>query len=146
MDTEKKAALALGAFLTILCLGSFLYLSLPRDEGAEYTADIFQNGTLLFSLPLNKTLESRTFTIESENGGFNEIEISAEGIGILSASCPDRLCVHQGFLQSPGIPIVCLPNRLVIRLRPSSDTMVSDDTMVSGDTLEPDDSPDAVTY
>ena len=140
INTDKKVALALGAFLIILCLGSFLYLSLPRDEGKEYTADIFQNGTLLFSIHLNETSENRIFTIESEDGGFNEIEIGAEGIRILSASCPDRLCVRQGFLRSPGIPIVCLPNRLVIQLRPSSDTMVSDDTG------QPDNAPDAVTY
>lgn len=128
-----KAALVIGAFLITLCLASFLYLALPPEEENGYIADIFQNGTLLYSIPLNGTAENKSFIIESENGGYNEIEIQAEGIGILSASCPDRLCVRQGFLQGFGLPIVCLPNRLVIRLRPA-------------DAEESSGAPDAVTY
>lgn len=128
-----KAALIIGAFLIILCLASFLYLALPRNEGKGYIADIFQNGTLLYSIPLDGTAGQESFLIESENGGYNEIEIRADSIGILSASCPDKLCVRQGFLKDSGLPIVCLPNRLVIRLRPAG-------------AAETSGVPDAVTY
>lgn len=128
-----KAALIIGAFLILLCLASFLYLAIPPNEGSGYIADIFQNGTLLYSIPLNGTGGEESFLIENENGGYNEIEIRKDSIGILSASCPDKLCVRQGFLKGSGLPIVCLPNRLVIRLRPA-------------DAAETSGTPDAVTY
>ena len=128
-----KAALIIGVFLTLLCLASLLYLALPPKEGGEYIADIFQDGALLYSIPLSGARENQSFRLETVSGGFNEIEISADGIRIRSASCPDKLCVRQGFLQDSGLPIVCLPNRLVIRLRPA-------------DTGESSGVPDAVTY
>ena len=41
-------------------------------------------------------------------------------IGIITADCPDKLCVHQGFISDSRLPITCLPNRLVIQLRPEN--------------------------
>ena len=129
----NKTALIIGAFLILLCLSSLLYLALPPKEGGEYIAEIFQNGTLHYSIPLSGAQEGQSLRLETENGGFNEIEISADGIRIRSASCPDKLCVRQGFLQDSGLPMVCLPTRLVIRLRPA-------------DAGESAGIPDAVTY
>ena len=130
---HNKAALFIGAFLILLCLASFLYLALPPKEDGEYIADIFQDGALLYSVPLSGAQEGRSFRIETDSGGFNEIEIGADSIRIRSASCPDKLCVRQSFLQDSGLPIVCLPNRLVIRLRPVGAAKSTD-------------IPDAVTY
>ena len=52
----------------------------------------------------------------------------------MSADCPDKLCVKQGFIDRPVLPIACLPNRLVIRLCPAKDSSASHAA------------PDAVTY
>ncbi len=72
------------------------------------------------SIPLNEETEERIFTVKGENGCVNEIEVRPGSIGILSADCPDRLCVRQGFISDTKLPITCLPNRLVIQLRPVS--------------------------
>ena len=72
--------------------------------------------------------------MEGENGCVNEVEVRPGSIGILSADCPDKLCVRQGFISDTRLPITCLPNRLVIRLRPVSDT--AEDMPI----------PDTVTY
>ena len=34
---------------------------------------------------------------------------------VSQADCPDQVCVAHGFLVSGKEPIICLPNRLVIR-------------------------------
>lgn len=134
----KKAATAITVFLLVLCLASLLALLLPPKRNVSYIADVFQNGNLIMSIPLDDTAESRTFTVTGENGCVNEIQIRSDSIGIISADCPDKLCVGQGFIRTSGLPITCLPNRLVIQLRPSED---SDDN--SGD---PFTVPDAVSY
>lgn len=69
------------------------------------------------SIPLDGSDAPYRFTVTGENGCVNEIEIRSDSIGIVSADCPDKLCVHQGFISHTGLPVVCLPNKLVIRLR-----------------------------
>ena len=115
----RKPAVVLTAFLLLLCAASLLYLLSGRDK-ADYAADIYQNGILIKSINLNDISETGTFTVQGDNGCVNEIEVRPGSIAIISADCPDKLCVHQGFISDSRLPITCLPNRLVIRLRPLS--------------------------
>ena len=125
-QTYQKTALIITFFLIMLSAGSLIYLMLPATDGAEYTADIYQDGILIMSIPLNGSEGDQIFTIEGENGCVNVIETRSGSIGIVSADCPDKLCVRQGFVSDSKLPITCLPNRLVIRLRPSYDTFDTD--------------------
>lgn len=120
-SNTPKAAVLTAAFLILVCLISLIYLLLPAGNKTEYTADIYQNGILIMSIPLVGETESRIFTIEGDNGCINEVEVRPGSIGIISADCPDKLCVGQGFISDTRLPITCLPNRLVIQLRPASD-------------------------
>lgn len=133
-SSSQKAAILTVAFLLLICLASAVYLLLPVRNKTKYTADIFQNGILIMSIPLNEETESRVFTIKGENGCVNEVEVRPGSIGILSADCPDKLCVSQGFISDTRLPITCLPNRLVIQLRPASKS--DEDSAV----------PDIITY
>lgn len=122
-DRTALAAALLGAALLLISLASLALILLPREQGAGYTADIFQDGDLIISIPLGDVQEPYRFTITGDSGCTNEIEVRPGSIGILSADCPDRLCVHQGFIRDSRLPITCLPNRIVILLRsPSEDT------------------------
>ncbi|MBP3919777.1 MAG: NusG domain II-containing protein [Clostridia bacterium] len=75
---------------------------------------IVQDGKVIETFDLTKE-QNRTFTITSENHGENTVCIKDGTICICSASCPDQTCVHMGVLQSEAAPIVCLPNKLLIR-------------------------------
>lgn len=110
----------LGAALTLLAVVSLLLILLPRNHATGYTADIYQSGELLTSIDLSAVSQPYTFTVTGENGCTNEIEVRPDQIGIISADCPDKLCVHQGFIRDSRLPITCLPNRLVIQLRPAA--------------------------
>lgn len=120
--TLKKAVLAFSVFLTVICLCSIVYLMLPQKSDRTYIADIYQNGSLIMSIPLDGSRPDQTFIIEGPEGGVNEIQIHSGSIGILSADCPDKLCVKQGFIEDSRLPVTCLPNRLVIQLRPAPDS------------------------
>lgn len=134
----QKKALLLGTALIILAIGCFLWILFPTGNTPEIIiADIYQNGTLLESIPLSSVAEGYTLTVTGENGAVNEIEIRPGSIGITSASCPDRLCVHQGFISNSLLPITCLPNRLVIQIR--------QENMVPADT-DDNITPDIITY
>lgn len=121
-DRTRKRAAAILSFLFLICLCSLLFLLLPQKETGAYIADIYQNGNLLMSIPLEDVQESRIFTVEGPDGGMNQIEVRSGCIRILSADCPDKLCVKQGFIRDSRLPITCLPHRLVIQLRPAQDS------------------------
>lgn len=119
-------------FLVLVTASCLLYLMLA-DRSNNCVAEIYQNGQLIRSIPLNRTTESYTFDVKGDDGCVNRIEVRPGSIGIIWADCPDKLCVGQGFADSPTIPITCLPNKLVIRL-------------ISADKALTDTTPDAVTY
>ena len=112
----------IGAALTLLAVISLLLILLPQKRATGYTADIYQSGELLTSIDLSAVSQPYTFTVTGENGCTNEIEVRPDEIGIISADCPDKLCVHQGFISDSRLPITCLPNRLVIQLRPTDES------------------------
>ena len=117
---NKKRALMITLFLCALALASivsvFLIIKCSYQENTP-TADVYQNGNLIASIPLSSVKESYTFTVSSENGGSNVIEVRKGTIGIVSADCPDQICVQQGFITDSVLPITCLPHRLVIQIR-----------------------------
>lgn len=44
------------------------------------------------------------------------VEISDKGIRMLSSPCPLKMCVHQGTITTPGQMIICIPNRIIIKI------------------------------
>ena len=150
----QKRALLLCIFLGILVFGSILWIVLhghrtllsPAANNIGNTtsttllyADIYQNGELKQSILLSDVTESYTFTIYNEQDNFNQIQVRPGSIGITSASCPDQLCVHQGFIQTSLLPITCLPNRLVIQLRVEKPNEADYDNQIEI-------TPDIITY
>ena len=65
--------------------------------------------------------EDTVFSVETEYG-VNEIQIQDGTIRMLSADCPDQTCVQMGPLTEAGLPIVCLPHRLVIQYTADTET------------------------
>ena len=48
------------------------------------------------------------------NGGTNVLRIENGSAYLVSADCPDLLCVKQGKIRYGGKTITCLPNRLTV--------------------------------
>lgn len=108
----RKKAMILGllclALLLIGILGCFWVLNYPYGTQIE----IVQNGKVLQRFDLMQT-ENQIIEVEYE-GRINQIEIQDGKIRMLAANCPDNTCVRMGWLDL-AVPIVCLPNHLVIQ-------------------------------
>ena len=100
------------AILSLICIACLIIWFLPKEAGDN--VGIYQNGELLYSFTREELGEERTITIEYK-GGINIVEIGSGTIRVAEANCPDGDCVSHGPLTHGGAPIVCLPNRLVIR-------------------------------
>ncbi len=130
-DRTAPAVLLIGAALILLSVISLLSILLPKNRTDGLIADIYRNGELIASIPLEEVRETYRFTVTGEEGHVNEIEVRPGSIGIISADCPDKLCVRQGFISDSRLPVTCLPNRVVIRLRPPEE----DENTISPDII-----------
>lgn len=62
---------------------------------------------------------------EIDTGEGNRILIEDGTARMISADCPDRLCVKQGKISADGEMIVCLPNKVTVRI--SDETAIEDE-------------------
>lgn len=113
----KNRRLLIAAVVLLLLAGiaGSLWVMRPQER---MQVEIVQDGAVLYRLDLSQE-DSHTFPVEYE-GRTNLIEIQNHQIRVLEAECPDQTCVHMDWLGSNGLPIVCLPNHLVIQFAQAS--------------------------
>lgn len=113
--------------IILFLLSALALLSvLPRyfDKDTTYTAYIYKDGHLLETISLSEVTEETSHLIGDYEGDYNFIQVTPGAIRISQASCPDQICVNQGWILDSLVPITCLPNHLVIELK--ADDTVSD--------------------
>ncbi len=91
-----------------------LFLLFGKSTGQ--TAQVIRDGEVLYEINLSAVEEPYSFTVTGKDGGVNVIEVEPGRIRVSDADCPDRICVHQGWLSTQSVPVVCVPHRLMIRL------------------------------
>ena len=94
--------------LLLVGLSVFLIIALTREAGSFAVVSV--NGDEVARYSLSKDGEF------SLNGGTNILVIEDGRAYMSDASCPDRLCVHQGKKNHTGERIVCLPNRVMVEI------------------------------
>jgi len=107
----KKDLLLITVILAISAAG-FAVNYFINQKPAIYL-EISVDGQVIWTLPLN---QDTGLTIEGMNGGFNHLLIQNGSAWVDDVSCPDKVCVHQGKIQLTGQMIVCLPNRVIIKV------------------------------
>lgn len=116
---EKKRAVMLSCMLGLVLLAAIVgYIALQRTagSGSSYYVRIMQDGKCIETIDLSQVEEPCELQVKTEAGGYNTVSIHSDSVGIVDASCPDKLCQKQGFIKNSSEAIVCLPNRLVIEL------------------------------
>ncbi len=113
----KTWILIIAAFTLLAVIASAWILLIRNGSGI---AEIVQDGKVIREIDLNAVTEPYTFEAVTEKGR-NTIEVEPGRIRIVSADCRDQYCVKQGWLRDGVTPIVCLPHRLVIRMKAPSD-------------------------
>ena len=49
--------------------------------------------------------------------GTNHLIIKGGEVWVSEATCPDKICVHQGKIHMDGEIIVCLPNKMTAQIK-----------------------------
>ena len=102
----KKGDVLLFIVSFFVCICSFFLCWKPIDVN-QATAIVLVDGQEhdRYSLSIDRTIVLDHNTLCIDNGQIYMVE----------ADCPDHLCVHQGAISNSGM-IVCLPNRVVVRI------------------------------
>ncbi|MDO5398167.1 MAG: NusG domain II-containing protein [bacterium] len=123
MDNIKKNLKWTGVFLLLIMICLFVSIIHSQLSETAKTAQIIQDGQVIQTIDLQNVKEPYEFEITAKNGGYNTVRVENDKIGIIHASCPDKICVKQGFITNGTLPIVCLPNKLSIVIVNNNDEL-----------------------
>lgn len=113
----KKGDFVLILAVLIASLVSFFAMR-QTSKGGD-TVKITVNGEIFCEKPLFEDCEI-------DINGTNTAVIENGAVYMKYASCPDKLCIHQGKAHNSSKKIICLPNKIVIEVTKKSeiDTVV----------------------
>ena len=113
LHMRKGDLLAAALVVALAVLTAVLLLPRLTADSAAF-AQIYRDGTLVREGQLEV---DQTFQI---HGAYtNTVTVRGGKIAVTHSDCPTNDCVHQGWLSAGTI--VCLPNRVEIRLTGASD-------------------------
>ena len=109
------------ALIFVFFLAVFIFIAyFVNTESVENAkVQIYHNNELLKEFPLDST-EEIIYVVEGTYT--NTIVIKDGKVFFESADCPGIDCVHSGSISKPGRSLVCLPNKVEIRITGSSET------------------------
>ncbi len=100
-------------FLIIIALLIIsIVISLKFKGGIAENAELIINDKLIKKINLK---ENAIHEFDLEDGKL-VLRVENRKIGITENTCPEKICMHQGFLQNKGEIIVCVPNKIIIKL------------------------------
>ena len=59
---------------------------------------------------------------------YNVIKINNGTVEIIEADCPDQICVKSGLISIPSQQIVCLPNKVIVKVISKDENKLDDIT------------------
>jgi hypothetical protein len=114
MDLRQRSFFAPRDILFLVCvvaIAAFVFFTGRGAVDGETYAEISVDGQVVREAPLGSD------DVYSPTGRPGvQIAVRGSRVGFVLSDCPDKTCVHSGFLSIPGQLAVCLPNRVVVRV------------------------------
>jgi hypothetical protein len=109
MKKHKKELILILAILAAAAVGFFINYQNSRRPAV--LVEVSVDGAAIASYDLNENLDT---IIDGYQGGTNHLIIQDGAAWISEATCPDKVCIHQGRITMNGELLVCLPNRVIV--------------------------------
>jgi hypothetical protein len=93
-------------FLLVASLLGILFVKDVLPRGDEVVIEV--DGKMQYKYPMEA---DRRVKVESRYGHLT-VEIKSNKVRVVDASCPNKLCEHQGWVS--GGAIICLPSRISV--------------------------------
>lgn len=112
---NSKRVVAIIVVLCVIFVASLIGTIVALKPSSSTLVEVVQDNKVLYTIDLSSA-KDQNIDIEY-NGSHNVVTIQDGEIFVSSADCNDKICVKTGILKSESLPIVCLPNHLIIRFK-----------------------------
>ena len=133
----RKADIILFIVLVAIGLAASAALTLSHGEAGSGSKVIIESGGDLYAryplsedrtvvVPAPKQIAADAPSADTDGEAsaqydyYNVVVISGGTVSVTEASCKNQVCVKHGVISRPGESIVCLPNRMVVRIENGS--------------------------
>jgi len=113
MKLSRQTKIWIGVFVALALLSALGLLLARRYASPAMLARVTVDGELYREIDLRAVTVPYEFTVETEHGS-NTVRVEHGRIAVVSADCPDRICVQRGWAEDGLLPIVCLPHKLIV--------------------------------
>lgn len=105
-----RAGVIVAVLVVLLAVGSWLAVRAWGNRQDSACARVIDADGRVYELSLGRDAEQ---TVTS-GAGTNVIEVKGGSVRVREADCPNQDCVRQGWIDSAGQQIVCLPHKLTV--------------------------------
>ncbi len=109
MEIIRKNDIILIAAAAIIAAVIFIGGAAGRAHGGIPELEITVNGKVYGTYPLDKDQKI-------DINGTNKCEIKDGSVRMTGSTCHNKICVHSKAIDKNGGSIVCLPNRVVLKI------------------------------
>ena len=102
------------ACVLLLAAGAFALGAGSRAAGGDVVAEVWQNGRLVRIVPIGALTGPVEFVLDGDY--HNKVVAERGRIRFEDADCPDKVCVHTGWISRAGQVAACVPNRALIKI------------------------------
>ncbi len=96
--------------IVVLVILNSLFLISMYDSSKSTKANVYYDSILIYEIDLSVDAE---YSIEADNG---EVKISVVNgkVAITKETSPLNICSKQGYVDVNVVPLICLPNKVVV--------------------------------
>lgn len=104
----------LAAIIVLAALISFLFF-FPSNHQPGAKVIVTADGKEVYVFLLKELEPGKRFPISGFLGD-SILEMGENKVRLVDSPCPDHICLARGWIDSPGEMIICMPNRVVVRI------------------------------
>ncbi len=114
--TFKPSDIVIAVIAAALLAAVLIFRSIAEPNGS--LAAVFFNGEQIASLSLG------TDGVYPFDEYGVTVEVTNRSVRVINSDCPDKICEKTGFISSSAQTIVCLPNRISVRIIGNTDSNI----------------------
>ena len=116
LEIKKKDWILIIIVLVVALSALFMHHALQHSGSGQVI--VRKNGAIIGTYDLNDDQEILI------NDGSNVLVINNGKADMIEADCPDKLCVEQRSISKNNESIICLPNKVVVEIKSSSESQL----------------------
>ncbi len=108
-SSSRYRPLKISDFIIIIFFLSALFF-IPRSSGEKIIVIVDKRKEYIYPLNVDRIVEFKGKI------GMIKLEIRDKKAKVIESSCPQKICMKTGWIENKGEQIICVPNRVIIRI------------------------------